>query len=247
LQDMRRLAAKGYGSENRIRDMERQLASLQGDESSRNADIASARQNMAQNHVQALVIDRDLVEKADQQLRDVTQQLSEVQPKLLAARQQLARTLVRAPVAGRVVGLRVFTVGGVVGAGETLMEIVPQNRELVIQARLSPNDIEDVHPGMQVKVRFPGLHGHDLPDVSGAIATVSADAITDEKTQTQFFTTEIHVPRGELDKITSARGGRTTIQAGMPAEALVTLRHRSMLDYLLEPLVQMFWRTGHEH
>ena len=247
LQDMRRLAQKGYGSENRIRDMERQLASLAGDQNSRAADIASARGNISQTHVQALVIDRDRVEKADQQLRDVTQQLTEVEPKLMAARQQLARSQVRAPVAGRVVGMRVFTVGGVVAAGETLMEIVPQNRELVIQAHMSPDDINDIHPGMQVKVRFPSFHDHSLPDFYGSIATISADAITDEKIGAQYFVAEIHVPRRELDKLASARGGNASIQPGMPAEVLVTLHHRSMLDYLLEPLTQVFWHTGREH
>ena len=247
LTGMRELARKGYASDNRIREMERELASIEGDRNSHNADIASSQQNIGQLRVQALVIDRDRIAKADTELRDINEQLSEVQPKLIAARQQLARALVRAPVAGRVVGLRVFTVGGVVAAGETLMEIVPQNRELVVQAHLSPVDIEDIHAGMKVKVRFPGLHDHNLPDIYGTIDTVSADAITDEKTGASFFTAAIHVPRSELDKLAHAQGGAGQVRAGMPAEVLVTLRKRSMLDYLVEPVTQMFWRSGHEH
>lgn len=247
LEGMRELAKEGYASQNRIRELERAQAALKGDESSRGADIASARETIGQNRMQAVVVDRDRIEKADQQLRDVTQQLSEVQPKLIAARQQLARALVRAPVAGRVVGLKVFTVGGVVGAGQTLMEVVPQNRELVIQAQMSPDDIDDIHPGVRVKVRFPTLHDRSLPDVIGTIATISADAITDEKTQARYFAAEVHVPRGELDKLTAGKPGRSPIQAGVPVEVLALLEKRTMLDYLIEPVTQSFWRTGREH
>lgn len=247
LEGMQRLAQKGYASDNRIREMQRELASIEGDRGSRNADIASAEQSIGTNHMQAMVVERDLVEKADRQLRDVTEQLNEVQPKLMAARQQLARALVRAPVAGRVVGLRVFTVGGVVTAGETLMEVVPQDHELVIQARMSPDDIDDIQRGMQVKVRFPSLHNHNLPDIYGALATISADVLTDEHTGQHYFTAEVHVPRSELDKLAIVQNGRVPIQAGMPAQVLVTLHRRTMLAYLFEPVLQAFWLTGHEH
>ena len=127
------------------------------------------------------------------------------------------------------------------------MEIVPQNRELVIQARMSPDDIDDIRRGMQVKVRFPSLHDHNLPDVYGSLATISADVITDEKSGQHFFTAEVDVPRAELDKLAAGHEGRVPVQAGMPAQVLVTLKRRSMLEYLFEPVTQAFWRTGHEH
>lgn len=247
LQGMRTLAERGFASINRIRQLERAAAALDGDAGSKIADIASARESIEQTRLQSLVIDRDLIEQADEKLRDVTQRINEVQPKLAAAREQLSRAIVRAPAAGRVVGLSVFTVGGVVAPGQVLMEVVPQDRELVIKAQVSPDDADDVRTGMAVKVRFPSLHDRSLPDVTGTVRTISADSLTDEKTGVHYFAAEVRVPPQELSGLTAGKPGRNPVQAGLPVELLATLQKRTVLDYLLEPILSSFWRTGREH
>jgi HlyD family type I secretion membrane fusion protein len=247
LEGMRAIAEKGFASANRIRQLERAAAALDGDAGSKTADIASARESIEQTRMQSLVIDRDLIEQADERLRDVTQRINEVQPRLAAAREQLARAIVRAPAAGRVVGLAVFTVGGVVAPGQVLMEVVPQDRELVIKAQVSPDDADDVRTGTEVKVRFPSLHDRSLPDVTGTVRTISADSLTDEKSGFRYFAAEVHVPPEQLRALTAGNPDRNPVQAGMPAELLATLQRRTVLDYLLEPIVSSFWRTGREH
>jgi HlyD family type I secretion membrane fusion protein len=247
LEGMRRIAEKGFASINRIRQLERAAASLDGDAGSKTADIAAARESIEQTRMQSLVLDRDLIEKADERLHDVTQRINEVQPRLAAAREQLARAVVRAPAAGRVVGLAIFTVGGVVAPGQVLMEVVPQDRELIIKAQISPDDADDVREGSRVKVRFPSLHDRSLPDVAGRIRTISADSLTDEKTGVHYFAAEVHVPSDQLRDLTAGKLRRNPIQAGLPVEILAMLQKRTVLDYLVEPIVSSFWRTGREH
>lgn len=247
LAGMRELAEKGFASKTRIRALERQAAALGGAGGTTQAEIASTRQAMGENRMQALVIDRDLVETADEQLRDVVLQLNETLPKLMAARERLAQTIVRAPASGRVVGLTVFTVGGVVAQGQTLMEIVPQDRELVIKAQLSPDDADDVAAGQTTRVRFPTIRDREMPEITGTIATVSADSLLDERSGRRYFSAEVRVPARELAEIARPSDKTPPVRAGLPAEILIPLSDRSLLQYLLEPLVQSFWRTGREH
>ena len=246
LEGMRLLEKKGFASINRVRALERAAAELDGNLGQNAAMIARTRETIGENRMQAVSIDRGVIEDVDTQLRDATLRLNDIQPKLGALRAQIARAVVRAPASGRVVGLSIFTVGGVVSPGQTLMEIVPQNRELVIKARISPDDADDVHPGMTTRIRFPSFHERDIPNLEGRLTTISADSLTDEKTGIHYFGAEVRVPESELRNIEVVRPGRPAIQAGLPAELLIPLEKRTVLGYLLEPLLQSSWRAGRE-
>jgi len=247
LEGMRSLAAQGYAPVNRVRALERANASLDGDAGSYRAQIASSGEAMGETRMQLLSIDRQMMEEVAGQLRDVQVRLDELQPKVQAIRDQLARAVVRAPASGKVVGLTVFTVNGVVASGATLMEIVPQDRALVVQAMVSPADADDLRVGQLTQVRFTSLHERDLPILKGRLAKLSADSFTDEKSGQRFFRVEVTVPPEEIDRIRKVRGPSTGLQAGLPVEVLVPLRKRTALEYLLEPLLQTFWRSGREH
>ena len=186
------------------------------------------------------------MEEVATQLREVQVRLDEVQPRLISLREQLGRSVVRAPAGGRVVGLKIFTVGGVVAPGETVMEIVPQDRALVVSARASPTDADDLKIGMRTQVRFSALQERNLPILNGSISKVSADSFEDERTGSRYFEVEIIVPPAEIDRIREIRPD-TGLRPGLPAEVMVPLRKRSALDYLLEPLTQTMWRTGREN
>ena len=155
--------------------------------------------------------------------------------------------LVRAPSSGKVVGLKVYTVGGVVGPGDVLMEIVPQDRALVIQANVDPNDADDLKIGQETQIRFSSLHERDLPILKGRVTELSADSFLDEKSGHRYFRAEVSVPPSQIERIARVRGPRTGLQAGLPVQVLVPLRKRTALDYLMEPLLQTFWRSGREH
>ena len=247
LDGMRKLAAQGYAPVNRVRALERNEAALAGEDGSFRAQIARSGEAIGETRMQLLSLDRQMIEEVTSQLRDVEVRLDELQPKLSALRQQLDRATVRAPAGGKVVGLKVFTVGGVVGPGEMLMEIVPQDRALVIQANVAPNDADDLKVGQETQIRFTSLHERDLPILKGVLTELSADSFVDEKTGQRSFRAEISVPPSQLERIRQVRGPRTGLQAGLPVEVLVPLRKRTALDYLLEPLLQTFWRSGREH
>lgn len=247
LDGMRKLAAQGYAPVNRVRALERNEAALAGEDGSYRAQIARSGEAIGETRMQLLSLDRQMIEEVTGQLRDVEVRLDELQPKLSALRQQLDRSTVRAPAGGKVVGLKVFTVGGVVGPGEVLMEIVPQDRALVIQANVSPNDADDLKVGQETQIRFPSLHERDLPILKGRLTELSADSFVDDKTGQRYFRAEVSVPPAEIERIRKVRGADTGLQAGLQAEVLVPLYRRTALDYLIEPLFQTFWRSGREH
>lgn len=247
LDGLRKLAAQGYAPMTRVRALERSQAALTGEEGSFRAQIARSDEAIGETRMQLMTLDRRMQEEVAGQLRDVQIRLDELQPRLIALREQLARAVVRAPEGGKVVGLTVFTVGGVVAPGATLMEIVPQDRALVIQANVSPGDADDLRIGQTTQVRFTSLHERDLPILKGKLTKLSADSFQDEQSGQRFFRAEVAVPPSEMERIRKVRGPRTGLQAGLPVEVLVPLRKRTALDYLLEPLTQTFWRSGREH
>jgi HlyD family type I secretion membrane fusion protein len=247
LTGMRSLAEKGFASVNKVRALERNAASLNGDYGAYTAQIAGTSEAIGEARMQGVSLDRQLVEGVATQLSEVQVQLDELQPKLAAVREQMARAIVRAPASGKVVGLTVFTVGGVVAPGDTLMEIVPQDRNLVVEAKIAPNDADDLAVGQETQVKFSALHERSIPMLTGRITQLSADSFTDERTNQRYFRAEISVPESELAKIRAVRGQHTGLQAGLPVEIMVPLAKRTALAYLLEPLTQTLWRAGREH
>lgn len=247
LDGLRKLAAQGYAPMNRVRALERTQAALTGEEGAFRAQIARSGEAIGETRMQLMSLDQQMMEEVTGQLRDVQVRLDELQPKLVALREQLNRSTVRAPEGGKVVGLTTFTIGGVAAPGATLMEIVPQDRALVIQANVSPADADDLRPGQTTQIRFTSLHERDLPILRGRLTKLSADSFLDEASGQRFFRAEVAVPPEEMERIRKVRGPRTGLQAGLPVEVLIPLRKRSALDYLVEPLLQTFWRSGREH
>ena len=209
------------------------------------AEIARAGEGKGETRMQSVSIRSTALEEVAAELRDTQARLSDVLPKLVAVREQLQRARVRAPASGQVVGLTVFTVGGVVAPGQTLMEIVPDHRRLVIQANVAPGDADDVYRGQTAQVRFLSVNDQTLPLLSGTVRTMSADSFTDEKSGQSFFRAEIEVPREQLDKVRGALG-RGELRPGLPVEVLLNVRKRTALQYALEPLTRNFWRSLRE-
>ncbi|MCB4859669.1 HlyD family type I secretion periplasmic adaptor subunit [Sphingobium sp. PNB] len=247
LESLRGVAEKGFVSQSRIRALERARADLQGQEGQFSASIARSGAEAGENRLKALEAEKAYKERASSELRDVEFSLNEVLPKYRAARDQLARLQIRAPATGTIVGLNVFTVGGVISAGQKLMDIVPDRAGLVIEARISPEDIDDLKVGQQAQIKFSSLHERDLPIMDGRITRLSADSFQDEKAGVSFYTAEVMVPPKELDRIRSVRGKDFSLKAGMPVQVLVPLRRRTALQYALEPLTQSLWLSFREH
>ncbi len=226
---MRALAEEEFAPETRLRALERQLAELNGRRSELTAMIASTQQERYQD------------------LRRVDAQLAELAPQLAGAREQLEQTRLRAPADGVIVGLQVHTVGGVVRGGERLMDVVPEGQDLVVEAQVRPEDVDDLQIGQTTEVRITAFGGRNLPIVHGEVRQVSADRFTDERTGRPYFLVQVVVPpeeRGALDR--SGGNGSRRLRAGLPAQVVVPTRKRTALQYLLEPLNQTLWRSLRE-
>jgi len=245
LTGLKSIAEKGFASMNRVRALERAQADLKGQEAQMRSEFARAGEGIGETRMQSLSVSRDRLEQVETDLKDTQSKISETLPKLVATREQLEHSQVRAPATGQVVGLQVFTIGGVVAPGAKLMDIVPDGRELVIQAQLAPTDADDAYQGQTAQIRFASVHNRSLPLFTGVVRTVSADSFTDEKTGRSYFRAEILVPESELRKVRSVLG-RGALRPGLPVEAVLTVRKRTALQYLLEPLTGALWRSGHE-
>ncbi len=241
---VREMAAKGYYPVNRLRETERDAARLNGDYGALRADVARTGQAIGETQMQIVTLGSKALEEVATEMRDVQLRIGDTQPKLFATREQLSQSSIRATASGKVVGLQVHTVGGIVAAGQTLMEIVPQNRDLLIEAKLSPTDADDVRMGMETQIRFSGVQERSLPILHGKVSKVSADSMEDQRTGVRYFTMEVTIPSSEQEKVHKAHG--VALSAGLPADVMVTLRSRTAFSYLVEPFTKMLWTSGHE-
>jgi len=246
LAGMQSLADRGFAPLNRVRALERQAAALDGEEGALRASVARAQEGIGETRMQMLSVGSETNEEVADLLRQVQVQLDELRPRMTAAREQLARAQVRSPASGRVVGLSVFTVGGVVQPGQMLMEVVPEEAALIISAEVSPTDADDLRVGQDTEVRFSAFRERDLPILHGTVTDISADSFTEEMTGRSFFRITVEVPPSELAKIVQVRGDDTGLIPGLPVEVVVPLRKRTALQYFFEPLTQSLWRSFRE-
>jgi HlyD family secretion protein len=246
LENTRKLADQGYVSRNSVRALERSIQQLEGAGADYAGRAAATREQVGQSRESANATSRKYVEDSATILRDTQFQLNETLPKWLEAKQQLERTIIRAPVSGRVVGLKVFSVGGVIQAGQPILDIVPDAAPLVVKANFQPTDIDGVFEGREAEVKFLSLHDRDLPILLGTVQNVSADSLRDEQSGTNFFTAEVLIPQSQLAKLKEIRGEDTGIRPGVPVQVMVKLRPRTALQYLIDPLSETLRRSMRE-
>ena len=245
LASLKTVAEKGFVSRSRIRALERTKADLEGQRGQYAATVAQSGSQAGESRLQILEAQNNYYERIASELREVETSLADIMPKWDAARDQLARTQIRAPATGAVVGLTIFTPGGVIAAGQKLMDIVPDRAELKVEGSISPANADDVRPGQRAFVRFDTLHEKTLPPLKGVVTRFSADAITNERTGETFYTAEISIPPDELQQVKEVRGTHT-LRAGMPVSIQIPTRKRTALEYALEPLTGAVRRSLHE-
>jgi len=243
LEGMRSLAARGFAPENRVRALERNAAGLDGELGSLRAQVARAREAVGETRLQSLGVTTRLNEDVADNLRQTEVDLNDLRPKQTELRNQIARAQIRSPATGQVVGLTVFTQGGVIQPGQTLMEVIPERAAQVIVASIAPTDIDDLLIGMSTEVKFPGLRDRSTPILHGTVTLISADSFVDEASNRSYYRAEVVIPPAELAKLGAAR---THIRPGMPVEVVVLLKKRTALQYLIEPLTRSLWRSGSE-
>jgi len=246
MDSLKDLLQRGLVPMARMRSLQRDAAQLTGSFGEYDATIAKTEQQIGETRLQSSELDRQRVTETSKDYRDVQMQLAVAQPKLMDIRQQLERATVRAPATGRVVGLSIFTVGGVVGPGQKLMDIVPEGEPLVIDAKIKPNDAEELKVGQATEIRIPAFHDRRMPTLTGRVSKISADSFVDEKSGAAFYTAEITVAPSQLRLIRDLRGADAGLKPGLPVEVVVPVRHRSAFGYLVEPLRGLIWKSFRE-
>ncbi len=228
---LRSLFDKGYATKPRILALERQAEELNGDRGEQAAGIARAQSGIGEAKLNIIQLHKNLRQEVVAELREVQGEIFDLDERRIAAADELNRIEVRAPQAGLVVGMDIHTTGGVIGPGQTILDIVPNDDELVIEVRVSPNNIDKVASGLSSIVRFPAFDRNTTPDLGGTVFLASADRMVDEKTREPYYLVSVRIPEIELAKLKDLE-----LLPGMPAEVFIATGERTALSYLLKPL-----------
>ncbi|GMO41537.1 MULTISPECIES: HlyD family type I secretion periplasmic adaptor subunit [Bradyrhizobium] len=233
--DLAPLVERGLIARPRILQLERTAYGLEGQIADTKASIAKARQAIAEQEQQIAQLDNDRMTDVTKDLRDTQARLLEVIPKALSAKSVLGRMEIRAPYTGRVVGLTVFAVGGVIQRGDKILDIVPAEDALTIEAQVAVEDISDVHPNMRAEVHLTAYKQRIVPIIHGDVIQVSADRLTDPKTNAPYYTAFVRIDQGELADMPNIR-----LYPGMPATVMIPTVQRTAFDYIVGPLAMSF-------
>jgi HlyD family secretion protein/epimerase transport system membrane fusion protein len=210
----------------------RARAEIEGDRGEYQAAIAQSEQQIGEAEFELVALDALRADEIAGELDRVRGELAKVKQQLSASEDVLRRTVITAPVSGTVVDLRFKTRGGVISPGAPILDIVPIDDDLLIDARVAPTDIDVVHPGLPAKVHLSAYTQRSLPQVNGTVRSVSADSLQDEQSGVSFFLVRVEVDRQALSHL----GADIQLVPGMPAEVLIVTGERTLLGYLLEPL-----------
>lgn len=226
------LLSKGLVALTRVLAMEREQASLEGERGQLVASKAQSAAKISEIKLQIIQIGDDDRAQSLSDLRDIEGKVAEYQERMLASASRLSRMAIKSPILGDVYQLSVHTIGGVIQPAETLMLIVPQSDELVLQAQVSPQNIDQVHVDQSAHVRFSAFNSRFTPEVGATVTQVSADTSRADQNSPPFYAVRLRIPPDELAKL----DGRQ-LKPGMPAEAFIQTAAQSPLTYLLKPLM----------
>ena len=228
-------------STNRITVPRREAARLQGDRSQLAANIAQARGKIAETELQLVQWDNDFRTEVVKELRELQAKEGEYAERRIAAEDQLKRIDIRSPHRGVVHQMTVHTVGGVINPSEAIMLIVPENDRLVIEAKIAPKDIEQVHIGQTAFIRLTAYNQRTTPELNASVARIAADLTRDAQTGFAYYVVRLAIGDEEL-----ARAGATNLLAGMPVEVQIKTSERTALSYLIKPLHDQIMKAFRE-
>jgi len=228
------LVNKGLERRPRLLNLQRELADVEGRRGEIAAQIARAGQVISEQQATLFKLESERQNEIAQSLREAQSQIFQLRERLLAARDQLSRTEVKAPEDGVITDLRVHTAGGVIGAGAPLMDLVPRQDRLIVTARLRPEDIDVVHPGLSAEVHLVPYNQRRVPRLKGTVVHVSADRLLDKRTDQPYYATRIRIDDGQIV------ANDIQIVPGMPVQVFITTGRGTVALYALRPLLDSF-------
>ena len=226
----------------RLTALERDAARLGGERGALLSSIAETRDRITETELQVLQVDQDLRAEVGRELAEIRGKLAELIERRVAAEDQLGRTEIRAPQEGVVHQLAVHTVGGVINPGEPIMLIVPKADSLTVEARIAPQDIDQLRIGQPAVLRFSAFDQHTTPELAGVVSLISANTTEDDETGKSFYTVHVTPIGSEIQRL-----GDIRLVPGMPVETFIQTDSRTVISYLTKPLYDQMARAWREN
>lgn len=240
--DLRGLFEKGLVNNLRLRELERDLLSLESEIAGRRADIGRIGSQLSENRMLREIRVQEYHKEVGEQLRDVQGRVAEAEERITSLADQVQRTVIRAPVSGTVVERRVHSVGDVVRPGESLLDLIPGGDGFLVEARVPGRDIDRLYPGQPAEIRFTAFNQRRTHASAAEIVYISADSQTDEATGARYYRVRLKVASDARE----AMNGEMQLLAGMPAEVMIRTSSRTLGSYLLKPVTDLFARAVRE-
>ena len=236
--EFKALLKKGFTDKTRMRDMQRRVAQLEGEVAKTSSNISASKIKMGETKLEIIQIENKHQLEVAELLSQTSAKKNDLQERRLAIQDKLIRTKIVAQDAGMVLGMTVHTIGGVISQGKPILEIVPQGENLIIEAQVSPVDIDKVHKGLISEVRFSAFKSATTPIIEGEVISVSADSLTDSNTGMPYYLARIKVTPDGHENL-----GDLTLLPGMPADTLIKVGERTLFEYLVQPATNAFARS----
>ncbi len=241
LSGLRGLEKKKLTTTTRVAALEREIARIEGQLGETVARSLSTTGKIAETRLQILQLDNDHVAEVAKELRELESKINELQERRVEADDQLRRVEIRAPISGIVHQLTVHTIGGVVGPTELLMLIVPESDRLIVDVRVQPQDIDQVHVGQTARVRFTAFNQRTTPEVIGTLFRIGGDLTREPQSGLSYYSAGITITEEELRKLTGLK-----LLPGMPADAFIKTGERTFASYIVKPLTDQMQRSMRE-
>ncbi|MEQ1611399.1 MAG: HlyD family type I secretion periplasmic adaptor subunit [Hyphomicrobiaceae bacterium] len=232
LAPLEELLTRGLVPKTRVTTLQRQEQQLQGMSSKADIDLARSTERVVELESKQKQLRQEYSQEAATAIPEVRKTLSDLQQQLVIARDTLKRVDIFAPVAGTVQQLRIFTIGGVIRPGDPVVDIVPDSAKLVVKARVSPIDVDRVRPGMPVEIRLPQFQNYQSEVMRGEVRNISRDTLLDETNRQPYYAMEADVDRSSIPAEINSK-----LVAGMSTEVIVPTGERTLMQYLLSPLL----------
>ena len=232
LSGLKDLAKDGYVARNRLLEAERNAAQLTAQLAEDLSNIGKTQQLIAENQLKILLNKQTFRKEVEMQLSDISKDVNSLADRLKSAQFDFDHTEIKAPTSGQIVGLKVHTEGGVLSAGQHIMDIVPSNSNLIVEAKFSSIVLDKLKPGLKVDLHFSSLNRVETPLLEGEVRTVSADQLIDETTHQPYFVAEIVLTPKSMNDLNQHK---LIVRPGMPVDVIVITGERTMMNYLLKP------------
>jgi len=231
MNSLREMAEQGYYPRTKIIEMERMLAELSGKRSEDLGNIARARKTVSEYKIRIVRLEHEFLKEVETHLSEIQKKLAALKDQYDATQDVLKKTEIKAPEDGFIVGLHVHTIGGVVMAGQPIMDIVPVNEELIVEAKVMTTDIDRLHLKLKADLRFIAFDAKKTPVVEGEVILISADRFIDEATKIPYYLCRIRLTEDGIQQL-----GNRHLQPGMPVQVIIKMGQRTLMEYLIKPL-----------